>query len=750
MRRNISLMLAVGLLAAACAGSPTADPTTTSIGSTATTSGGVTGVAGTFDPSQVRFVAALERFDSCEALLDHFKAEAKERVGPYGLDGNRGWWGIPEPFMGVDDMESAATTTAAAQTVPAGEGYAGAGLGGVEGVDYSGTNVQVAGVDEPDIVKTDGTRIITVVDGKISYVDVTTDEPLVLGTLQLTDGWNHTLFVVGETAFVFANGGGGIAMPTDVVATDAMIWPGFGYNSAIVLEVDISDPANMKETRTLTVEGQYLSARLIDGTVRMVISSYPNDLPFVYPSNPASEDIALEANRKVIDQTTLDDWLPDYTLVESDGSSSEGILVDCARTHRPVEFAGFETLSVLTFTADGGVDAGDATGVIAGGETVYASPESIYVATNVWIPSDWIGIDDSREFDEAYSTAIHKFSISGSDPAEYEASGSVKGHLLNQFSMDEYDGYFRVATTDGTPWGSDETSESFVVVLEQRGDQLVEAGSVGDMGKGEQIYSVRFIGDAAYVVTFRQTDPLYVVDISNPDHPVVAGELKIPGYSAYLHPLGDGRLLGIGQDATEEGRTLGAKVSLFDVSDPSDPREIDNFVLPDSYTDAEWDHHAFLYWAPEQMMVMPLQAWQDDFAGAVVFKLDDGIREMGRISHEKENAQIVESECDQYSSDNGYEDVIVQVCGPNDASDVDGYYCEVLAVEDAEWITEDYLNGEVDLAEVAGPDDHIEICWSDYQDWNPIQRSLVIGGDLWTLSYRSLQSNSLDDLSFQH
>ncbi|MBU1227740.1 MAG: beta-propeller domain-containing protein, partial [Actinobacteria bacterium] len=226
--------------------------------------------------------------------------------------------------------------------------------------------------------------------------------------------------------------------------------------------------------------------------------------------------------------------------------------------------------------------------------------------------------------------------------------------------------------------------------------------------------------------------------------------LKIPGYSAYLHPLGDGRLLGIGQDATEEGRTLGAKVSLFDVSDPSDPREIDNFVLPDSYTDAEWDHHAFLYWAPEQMMVMPLQAWQDDFAGAVVFKLDDGIREMGRISHEKENAQIVESECDQYSSDNGYEDVIVQVCGPNDASYVDGYYCEVLAVEDAEWITEDYLNGEVDLAEVAGPDDHIEICWSDYQDWNPIQRSLVIGGDLWTLSYRSLQSNSLDDLSFQH
>ena len=110
------------------------------------------------------------------------------------------------------------------------------------------------------------------------------------------------------------------------------------------------------------------------------------------------------------------------------------------------------------------------------------------------------------------------------------------------------------------------------------------------------------------------------------------GELKILGYSAYLHPLGNGRILGIGQDATEEGRTTGAKVSLFDVSDPADPREVDSFVLEGAYSDVEWDHHAFLYWAPEQIMVMPLQSWQDNFTGAIVLKLDDGIREFGRIS----------------------------------------------------------------------------------------------------------------------
>ncbi|MCJ7726643.1 MAG: beta-propeller domain-containing protein, partial [Acidimicrobiia bacterium] len=639
------------------------DPTT-SIGSTGTTSGGVNAITGTFDPSEIRFVAALERFNSCDALLDHFQAEATERVGPYGLDGNNGGW-FPGPVFGLDDaMEESVTTMAAAATTAAGEGYAQAGAP-VEGVDYSGTNVQVAGVDEPDIVKTDGTRIITIVDGKISYVDVTTDQPLVLGTLQLSDGWNHQLFVVDETAFVFASGGGAIALPTDVMASESRIWPGYGGNSTTIFEVDISDPAAMKVTRTLTVEGQYLSARLIDGTVRTVISSYPTNLPFVYPSNPASEAIALEANRKVIDQTTLADWLPEYTLVESDGSSTDGLLVACDRTHRPAEFAGFETLSVLTFSAGSGVDAGDAAGVIAGGQTVYASTENIYIATNVWVPSDWFGFEDSGDFEQSYGTAIHKFSISGSDPAEYEASGSVKGHLLSQFSMDEYEGKLRVATTDGPPWGFEDTSESFVVVLDQQGDQLVEVGSVGEMGKGERIYSVRFIGDAAYVVTFRQTDPLYVVDLSDPTRPTVAGELKIPGYSAYLHPLGDGRLLGIGQDATDEGRTLGAKVSLFDVSDPSDPKEVDSFTLPDSYTDAEWDHHAFLYWAPEEIMVMPLQSYQDDFAGAIVFKLDDGIREFGRISHDKADGQALTSECEQFTTNENYENMIVQVCGSN-------------------------------------------------------------------------------------
>ncbi|MCB2224678.1 MAG: beta-propeller domain-containing protein [Actinobacteria bacterium] len=747
MRRTIALLVATGLLAAACSSDPDAG-TTTSIGPIGGEAG--TGaVTGTFDPSDIRFVAALERFDSCDALLDHFKAEAKERVGPYGLEGG-GYWG-PVFMDGVAmdaAVEEAATTTmaAAAQAAPTAGGEDG---GRVEGVDYSGTNVQVAGVDEPDIVKTDGTRILAITDGKLSYVDVSTGEPLLLGTLQLTEGWNHQMLVVGETAYLFANGGGLIALPTDVAADGARIWPGYQTNTMMVFQVDLSDPAAMKVTRTMTVEGQYLSARLIDGTIRVVVSSYPSDLPFVYPTNEASQQIALEANRSVIDLTTLEDWLPEYTMVESDGSSSEGLVVSCDRTHRPAEFAGFETLSVLTIDGEQGVGGGgEATAVIADGETVYASTESLYVATNVWVPGWWLEGEETGDFEESYSTAIHKFSISGNGPATYEASGSVDGHLLNQFSMDEYDGYFRVAVTDGPPWGFDDDSESYVDVLEQQGDRLVEVGSVGDMGAGERIYSVRFIGDAAYVVTFRQVDPLYVVDLSDPTAPAVAGELKIAGYSAYLHPLGDGRLLGIGQDADEDGRTLGAKVSLFDVSDPSDPREVDSYTLEDAYTDAEWDHHAFLYWAPEQLMVMPLQAWQDDFAGAVVFKLDDGIREFGRISHDLEDRPTT-SECVQYEAGNGYEKAILQVCGPNDQSYIEGYYCDVFPPEELEWMAEEF-GIEQDPAELLGPDEHLEMCWPEYSDWNPIQRSLVIGGDLWTLSWRMLQANSLDDLGILH
>ena len=261
------------------------------------------------------------------------------------------------------------------------------------------------------------------------------------------------------------------------------------------------------------------------------------------------------------------------------------------------------------------------------------------------------------------TTQIHKFDTSSASQTTYRGSGTVIGQTLNQFSMSELDGKLRIATTEAglRLVGGDAVvdnggqSQSYVTVLEERDGKLQQLGQVGGLGTGERIFAVRFIGTTAYVVTFKQTDPLYTIDLSDPAAPRVAGELKIAGYSAYLHPIGDNLLIGVGQDATEQGRTKGLQVSLFDVSDPASPRRIQNAVLPGANSDAEWDHHAFLWWPAKSLAVVPFQlfapavatvgtaggappAGVPEYPGPVTGALGmhvtrDGISEAGRVIH---------------------------------------------------------------------------------------------------------------------
>jgi hypothetical protein len=174
-----------------------------------------------------------------------------------------------------------------------------------------------------------------------------------------------------------------------------------------------------------------------------------------------------------------------------------------------------------------------------------------------------------------------------------------------------------------------------VSTLAERSGTLVSLGRVGGLGKGERVYAVRFAGDVGYVVTFRQVDPLYTLDLSVPSRPIVLGELKIRGYSAYLHPVGDGLVLGIGQDATDEGRVLGVQASLFDVSDLRRPRRLDAFSLGQSGSAAEHDHHAFLWWPRTRLAVVPVSTYDDrPFAGAIGLRVGRAaISEAGRVSH---------------------------------------------------------------------------------------------------------------------
>lgn len=615
------------------------------------------GPSGTVELDDVTLVAALERFDSCEAFLEDVKAEALERVGPYGFGGSAPWYGpiADGGFARDEDMSAGAEATA--PPMPGGDTGSSGGDGGV-----SATNVQEQGVDEPDLVKTDGELMALVTGQQLRLLDVSDPRQPVLRSTTPLAGWNAELLLDGDRLLVLqhvepwaeplATNVLGAPAPTTAAGDEApgagRIAPGWsGPARTTITLVDVGDPAAPRVQRTWTVDGSYLSARLVEGTARIVLrSDVASRLPFVYPSGPAAEEAAERANREVVAASTLGDWVP--TLTVTDASSSvidESPVAPCDELYRPSRFAGFGMLSVLTAELDGGgIDPDDGVGVLSTGETVYASPTSLYVATTQWVPEDGATSQSDVDIRPApvegtQRTDLHQFDTSGSGPARYLASGSVDGYLLNQFAMSEHGGHLRVAVTEGQ-WS--EQSASSVVVLSRRDDRLTEVGRVGDLGRGERIYAVRFLGDTGYVVTFRQVDPLYVIDLSDPTAPRQLGELKIPGYSAYLHPVGEGLLLGVGQDATDEGRALGSQISLFDVSDPADPRRVATIQMGDgTNSEVEYDHRAFLVW--QGLAVVPYMSyrWDTDegeslWAGAIAVDLDaeaPGLTERGRITH---------------------------------------------------------------------------------------------------------------------
>ena len=743
-------VVALALLAGACSSDSSDTPGITG-GTTGETTGEETrDPEGTPEPTvvldDIELLSALRSFEDCSTLLDYLRAETGSRVGPYGLDEG--------PRFGIEPLAAEMEEMDVAESAPAADsGTSGSSDGG----DFSGTNVQVVGVDEPDIVKTDGNRILAVAQGRLHYVDVSGDQPQYLGSVDLVgesgSGWGQEIFIRGDRAMVFSTSYADWLEPVsasdlegDHVIADDVIFRGSPV--ALIQEVDLSDPASMEVVSELRVEGQYLSARSVGDVVWMSLSSYPAQFQFVYPSGPAAEKAAERTNREIAATADLGAWLPGYRFDGPNGTQA-GLLPECDQLYTPAEFSGFTVLSVLSFDLSEPLDTGDAASVLADGHTLYGSGQSLYLASSspVWAePAEDGSSGAIIPAPTEWNTVVHKFSVSADGPAHYDASGTVPGHLLNQFSMDEHNDYFRVATTIGEPWNS-ETSESQVVVLEQQGRTLTEVGKVDNLGRGERIFSVRFAGDIGYLVTFRQVDPLYVLDLSDPTAPSVAGELKIPGFSTYLHPLGDGLLIGVGQDADDTGRTRGAKVSLFDVSDPAAPTELDVIVFPDGYSEAEWDHRAFLYWAPEEMVAIPLTryGYNDDtdesFFGAVALRVNrDGVAEIGRVSHREQ--QVVYEGCRPVDNEEvarafGGGESITRIC-PLDAPErYANQDCEAMKPE---WAQEEWPS--IDIAD----DEKLLICWV----WTPpIQRLLVIGDTLWTMSENALQANGLSTFAYE-
>jgi Beta propeller domain len=307
----------------------------------------------------------------------------------------------------------------------------------------------------------------------------------------------------------------------------------------------------------------------------------------------------------------------------------------CATIAHPRQFSGLGMLTILTINLDHGLYTADTDALMADAQVVYGSTGSLYVATQKWVKPSLSVTDIPPDA----STVIQRFDVSDPDKTTLVATGEVPGYLLNQFSLSEDGGYLRAATTSRPTWWNGQQvatpSQSYVTVLDEHGGGLTEVGRLSGLGTGQQIFSVRFIGATAYVVTFRKIDPLYVIDVSDPTKPKVAGQLELDGFSSYLQLVGDGLLLGIGTGGGGDV-ALGTQLELFNVADASAPKLVSKVALGAAGSPAQYDHHGFLFWAPAKLAVLGVYSYGSPiFFGAIGFHIDSsGITEVGRIVHD--------------------------------------------------------------------------------------------------------------------
>ena len=561
---------------------------------------------------------------------------------------------------------------------------------GVKTSDYSQTNVQVAGVDEADIIKTDGQYIYAVAANDLFIIKATPGaQAEVVSKIQFKSR-PQDIYISGDRLTIFG--------ADDQIYTTKAYTTFRRQNSYTFFKVfDISDKKSPKQVRDLSFEGYYFDSRMIGDYVYFVTNNYSYYL-------------------------TADSVLP---RVMDGGAVLEnkcgGDIVKC---YTPDVFYFNIPYNTYNFTSVNAINIKDTAEAVSGniyltdaGQTMYVSPENIYITYTKYISEYDLEMDVAREIiypqlsvtdqnlitkiettdetvlskiekrtkiqqvlqryldrlaqvdlenyskdlearmkqkyqdlsKELEKTVIYRIAID-KNKLEYQASGEVTGTVLNQFSMDESGDYFRIATTRNQTWSRFESQnrESYnnLYVLNKN---LQTTGRLEDLATGERIYSVRFMGNRAYLVTFKQTDPLFTIDLSNPAEPKVLGQLKVPGFSTYLHPYDENTLIGFGKDAEDLGeggvKTKGLKLALFDVKDISNPKVLDTYLMGDMGSDsiALYDHKAFLFSKEKNILVLPVtlreatgtNSWGDlTFSGAMAWQINDGrFSLLGRIDH---------------------------------------------------------------------------------------------------------------------
>jgi hypothetical protein len=623
---------------------------------------------------------ALTPFQSCDELQDHMTDLALE-----SLVSARYSWGFG--FRGDDVMEADGNgEEGPTDSDSTDDGGATSGPS-----DHTTTNIQELGVDEPDIVKTDGEWIYALQNGQLFIIHAwpAADAELV-ATLPM-DGWPDSLFLHEDRLVAFSRGGGyfgggftdtPVSVDVEDVEVETGDWSDTGgedepvdtpdepeeeegesegdggdepdteaWFGAQVTVIDITDRTAPSVVRNVSSQGEIVAGRMIGSDLYLVQNSW-FDMPWeLYEllwdeslglpeidedSTEAERETAAEQARQIlrplVEAAYADQEIQDALPAYIDGTAEAAPLLDCTDIYKPAEDSMPGLVSVVHM--DIAQDQGDisATGVLSAGANTYASQDNLYVYMTSW---SW-GWGWSTDVVE---THIHKFSLEGAVPS-YEASGGVDGWTLNQFAMSEHEDILRVATTM-PQLEEDWEPVSQVTTLEADGGVLSEVGSVGDIAPGEVIYAVRMIGEKGYVVTFEQTDPLFTVDLADPANPTVVGELEIPGYSGYLHPIDDGHLLAVGMDGDADGLNGGLAVSVFDVTDFANPTLAHKYTLGGdgwAWSEALYDHHAFTFSKGVLSIPATNYGWEDEtdaFSGLLVLDidLDSGITELGRVNH---------------------------------------------------------------------------------------------------------------------
>lgn len=558
------------------------------------------------DYTQIRQAAG----DAYQNIADKQAADLREngKGGGGGLDGSAAAAGIEEaapmaPTPAQDLVDNKANTG-----------------------NVSSTNVQVAGIDEADIVKTDGENLYvyrTNQEGKneIAIVEAASLEKVSAIPLENSPSLVPEIYLEGERLVVLnPEAERTVPMKPEVVSMtlETATKPMFEqYNkksasgagifsravpppnrinydmqssknsiaSAIIF--DVSDSKNPKEVRRFEQDGSYTSSRLHDGILYLVTTKVITD-------DPRDDKGLLPALVPVTGDSVIGQAAP--------------ITADCIAIFPEYESTQYAVVSAFEIANDTSPAVTKA--VLGSAEQVYMTAQSLYLTATDYTKTSVYDTSNTPK------TNLLKFSIDGT-AIELVAQSQVNGYIDNQFSMDEYDNHFRIATTSYADNGNGGT-ENNLYVLNQ---YLQPVGSITGLAKGERIYSVRYMGDMAYVVTFRQVDPLFAIDLSDPANPKVLGQLKIPGFSEYLHPIDENTLIGFGVNTKElpsgTVREDGLKLSLFDVSDPLNPKERNTFYLGNagSHSEVLVTHKAFLYDKNRSMIGFPVTVNSDITAG---------------------------------------------------------------------------------------------------------------------------------------